>query len=79
LAQNSALLARAIPSSGERLPAVGLGTAYVFDSNDDATRQKATAVLHALIASGGSLVDTSSVYGDAEIVLGDAIMSAGLR
>src|ERR1700726_1970434 len=79
LAQSSALLARAIPSSGERLPAVGLGTAYVFDTNDDATRQKAAAVLQALIAGGGSLVDTSSVYGDAENVLGDAIMSAGLR
>jgi aryl-alcohol dehydrogenase-like predicted oxidoreductase len=79
LAQDSAPLARAIPNSGERLPAVGLGTAYVFDTHDEATRQKAAAVLQALIAGGGSLVDTSSVYGEAEIVLGDAIMSAGLR
>lgn len=78
-AQNSAVLARAIPSTGERLPAVGLGTAYVFDANDEATRQKAPAVLAALIAGGGRLVDTSSVYGDAEIVLGDAIAAAGLR
>jgi hypothetical protein len=45
IAQNSALLTRAIPSSGERLPAVGLGTAYVFNTNDEATRQKASAVL----------------------------------
>ena len=78
-AQNSAALARAIPSSGERVPAVGLGTAYVFDTNDETTRQKAAAVLAALIAGGGSLVDTSSVYGDAEVVLGDAIVAAGLR
>ena len=78
-AQNSAPLARAIPSTGERLPAVGLGTAYVFDTNDETTRPKAAAVLAALIAGGGSLVDTSSVYGDAEIVLGDAIAAAGLR
>jgi len=78
-AQNAAPLARPIPSSGELLPAVGLGTAYVFDSNDNTTRQKASAVLQALIAGAGRLVDTSSVYGDAEIVLGEAIVSTGLR
>jgi aryl-alcohol dehydrogenase-like predicted oxidoreductase len=78
-AQEPALLRRTIPSTGERLPAVGLGTAYVFDSNDESTRKKAQAVLQALIAGGGSLIDTSSVYGDAEIVLGEAIVPAGLR
>ena len=79
LAQTDALLARAIPSSGEHLPAVGLGTAQVFDANDEATRQKAAAVLQALIGNGGRLIDTSSVYGDAEAVLGDVIAPAGLR
>jgi aryl-alcohol dehydrogenase-like predicted oxidoreductase len=78
-AQNAAPLVRQIPSSGELLPTVGLGTAYVFDTNDDSTRQKASAVLQALIAGGGRLVDTSSVYGDAGAVLGDAIVPAGLR
>ena len=78
-AQTPALLARAIPSTGERLPAVGLGTAQVFDSNDEGMRQKAAAVLQALIAGGGRLVDTSSVYGDAEAVIGDVIAPAGLR
>ena len=79
LAQSDALLTRAIPSSGERLPAVGLGTALVFNTNDEATRQKAAAVLRALIAGDGRLVDTSSVYGDAEAVLGDVIAAGGLR
>jgi aryl-alcohol dehydrogenase-like predicted oxidoreductase len=78
-AQNSALLTRAIPVSGERLPAVGLGTAYVFNTNDDATRQKAAAVVQALIAGGGRLIDTASVYGDAEAALGETIVPAGLR
>ncbi len=73
------LISRAIPSSGERLPAVGLGTAQVFDRADDATRQKAAAVLRALIAKGGRLIDTASSYGDAESVLGDVITIAGLR
>jgi aryl-alcohol dehydrogenase-like predicted oxidoreductase len=78
-AQTSALLARAIPASGEHLPAVGLGTAQVFDANVEATRQKAAAVVQALIAGGGRLVDTSSVYGDAEAVLGDVTAPTGLR
>jgi aryl-alcohol dehydrogenase-like predicted oxidoreductase len=73
------LLMRAIPSSGERLPAVGLGTAQVFNANDQATQQKAAAVLQALVAGGGSLVDTASVYADAEAVIGDVIAPAGLR
>ncbi len=77
--QTSAPLARAIPSSGELLPAVGLGTAQVFDTNDEATQQKAAAVLRALVAGGGRLVDTSSVYGEAETVLGEVTASSGLR
>ncbi len=77
--QTSAPLARAIPSSGELLPAVGLGTAQVFDTNDETTRQKAAAVLRALVAAGGRLVDTSSVYGEAETVLGEVTASSGLR
>ena len=73
------LLSRAIPSSGERLPAVGLGTAQVFNTADEATRQKAAAVLQALVANGGRLIDTASTYRDAEIVVGDTIASAKLR
>ena len=65
-AQTGTPLSRAIPSSGELLPAVGLGTAYVFNNNDETTRQKAAAVVKALIAGGGKLIDTASTYGDAE-------------
>jgi aryl-alcohol dehydrogenase-like predicted oxidoreductase len=79
LAQTPALLVRPIPSSGERLPAVGLGTAQVFDVNDETTRGKAAAVLQALLAGGGRLVDTSSVYRDAEAVLGEVMAPVGLR
>jgi aryl-alcohol dehydrogenase-like predicted oxidoreductase len=73
------LVTRAIPSSGELLPAVGLGTAQVFNTADDATRQKAAVVVQALIANGGRLIDTASTYRDAEAVLGDVIAPAGLR
>jgi aryl-alcohol dehydrogenase-like predicted oxidoreductase len=80
LAQAAApLLTRAIPRSGEPLPAVGLGTAAVFDDDDAATRQKAQAVIRALVANGGSLIDTASSYGDAESVIGAVTAPAGLR
>jgi hypothetical protein len=42
------LITRAIPGSGELIPVVGLGTAAVFDANDEATRSKADAVVQAL-------------------------------
>jgi aryl-alcohol dehydrogenase-like predicted oxidoreductase len=73
------LLTRAIPRSGEQLPAVGLGTAAVFDDDDAVTRQKAQAVIRALVANGGSLIDTASSYGDAESVIGAVTAPAGLR
>ena len=72
-------ITRAIPATGEPLPAVGLGTAAVFDSDDETTRQKASAVLQALVGNGGRLIDTASTYGDAEPVLGETIAAAGLR
>ena len=78
-AQTPALITRAIASSGEHLPAVGLGTAEVFDSNDAATRRTAAAVISALLASGGTLIDTASSYGDAEAVIGSVSAPAGLR
>jgi aryl-alcohol dehydrogenase-like predicted oxidoreductase len=73
------LITRTIPASGEPLPAVGLGTAQVFDSANEGTQQKARAVVQALIDNGGKLIDTASTYGDAERVLGDTIATAGLR
>ena len=76
---SSAPITRPIPASAEPLPAVGLGTAEVFDSDDAATLQKASAVIQALVDQGGTLIDTASTYGDAERVIGDAIAPAGLR
>jgi len=72
-------ITRPIPRSGERLPAVGLGTANVFDDDSAATRQKAAAVIGALIANGATLIDTASSYGEAERVLGEVTAPADLR
>jgi aryl-alcohol dehydrogenase-like predicted oxidoreductase len=76
---DAALIARAIPGTGELLPVVGLGTAYVYDRNDERTRRAAADVVRALVEGGGRLIDTASVYGDAEDVLGSTISAANLR
>jgi aryl-alcohol dehydrogenase-like predicted oxidoreductase len=75
----SALITREIPVNGEPLPAVGLGTAEVFDTDDAATRQSASAVIQALVDNGGTLIDSASTYGDAERVIGDVTAPTGLR
>jgi aryl-alcohol dehydrogenase-like predicted oxidoreductase len=75
----SPLITRPIPSTGEPLPAVGLGTAAVFESADVTTLQNARAVVRTLIDNGGKLIDTASSYGDAERILGDVIAPANLR
>jgi aryl-alcohol dehydrogenase-like predicted oxidoreductase len=72
-------ITRAIPSTGERLPTVGLGTASVFDSDDESTRRAAAEVIRVLVDAGGRLIDTASSYGDAEIVVGKVVAAAGLR
>jgi aryl-alcohol dehydrogenase-like predicted oxidoreductase len=80
IAQTAAsLITRAIPKTGEALPAVGLGTAAVFDDDDAATRGKAEAVIKVLAANGGHLIDTASTYGDAESVIGAVLGAAGGR
>jgi aryl-alcohol dehydrogenase-like predicted oxidoreductase len=75
----AAVLTRAIPSTGERLPCVGLGTASVFDRDDAETRRLAGEVVRALVDGGGRLIDTASTYGDAEAVLGSVIAAGNLR
>ena len=79
VAQTDSLLMRPIPGSGELVPAVGLGTARIFDNANEATRAKAAAVVQALVANGGRIIDTASTYGDAEIVMGAEIAGSNLR
>jgi aryl-alcohol dehydrogenase-like predicted oxidoreductase len=73
------LIMRPIPSTGERLPAVGLGTAAVFNRDDEATRRSATDVIRTLVDAQGRLIDTASTYGNAETVLGGVIAAGRLR
>ncbi len=66
------MLKRKIPSSGELLPVIGLGTWQTFDAGDDATqREPLKDVLKTLLDKGGSVVDSSPMYGSSEKVVGD--------
>jgi len=80
LAQSPALLMRPIPRSGEMLPAVGVGTWQTFDVGPQAPeRAELKEVLRLLVAGGGSVVDSSPMYGEAERVVGDLTAELGLR
>ncbi len=73
------LLTRAIPSTGESLPAIGLGTWETFDVGPGAaTRGPLADVLARFVSRGGRLVDTSPMYGRAEGVLGALAAEAKL-
>lgn len=70
------MITRTIPSSGEELPVIGLGTWQVFDvagtPEEIAQRRR---IVELLIEAGGRLVDTSPMYNRSERVIGDVIES----
>ncbi len=74
-----AMLKRPIPSSGETLPVVGLGTADTFNVSpgDAAAMAPLAQVLETLMKAGGSLIDTAPSYGQAEAVTGALLAREG--
>jgi diketogulonate reductase-like aldo/keto reductase len=79
-AQAVPLLTRTIPSTGEALPLIGLGTWQVFDvGSDKAARAPLREVLKVFAAAGGKAVDSSPMYGTSEAVVGDLAAELGLR
>jgi aryl-alcohol dehydrogenase-like predicted oxidoreductase len=74
------VLTRIIPRSGERLPVIGLGTAIIFDIEDDAAaRAERSTVIRILLEGGARLIDTAPSYGAAESVLGDLLTDMKVR
>src|SRR3954452_11927674 len=67
----TSLLQRAIPSSGEMMPAIGLGTSGVFNAASAAEREPLEQVLAMLAKMGGKMVDTAPAYGEAEKLTGE--------
>lgn len=65
---------RSIPSSGELLPIIGMGTSRTFDVDPDSAQSQALVkVLQSFFDLGGAVIDTSPMYGDAERVLGELL------
>jgi len=76
----SRIVLKRIPSSGEELPAIGIGTWQTFDVRGDrATLAPLREVLKAFSAAGGRVVDSSPMYGAAESVVGELTAELRLR
>jgi len=73
-ANPAAVLQRKIPSSGESLPVIGLGTSQTFNvSLDESSLEDLDEVMRAFINGGGTLIDTAPSYGSAEAVTGELL------
>jgi diketogulonate reductase-like aldo/keto reductase len=72
------MLAKPIPATGEMLPAIGIGTYKGFDlPAGEGTRARLAGVLGRLFAAGGTVVDSSPMYGRAEARAGEALAALG--
>ncbi|MDP2644842.1 MAG: aldo/keto reductase [Desulfobacterales bacterium] len=79
-AQQSALILRRIPSTGEMIPAIGIGTARRYDVGASADQRLVLKeVIRLFQQMGGKLVDTAPRYGTAESVVGDLVTELGIR
>jgi hypothetical protein len=71
-------LTHPIPSSGEALPLVGLGTWITFNVGDDpAARDASAQVMAAFFEGGGRLIDSSPMYGSSQDVVGYGLQKLG--
>ncbi len=71
-------LTRRIPSSGEAMPVVGLGTWITFNVGSDRTaREACTDVVRAFFAAGGRMIDSSPMYGSSQPTIGHALSQLG--
>jgi len=78
--RTQSMSSRPIPRTGERLPVVGVGTWQTFDVEPNAPeRAELKEVLRLLAEHGGSVIDSSPMYGEAERVAGDLTAELGIR
>lgn len=71
---------RAIPRSGEAIPVIGLGTSQTFDvGTGESARVPLREVLKRFVECGGTVVDSSPMYGRAEVVVGDLAADLGVQ
>jgi aryl-alcohol dehydrogenase-like predicted oxidoreductase len=80
LAAEAPVQRRPIPSTGELLPVIGVGTAVVYEiETTDAKFPLLVETVRTFLANGGTLIDTSPTYGRAEKNLGEIFRRTGLR
>ena len=78
--RDGTLLKRAIPSTGEQIPVIGLGTSDTFEVGDDSDARNALQEVLAMFAgAGATVIDTAPTYTSAEDVLGDLVAAQKLR
>src|SRR5262245_14665243 len=74
----SAPAMRIIPSSGEKLPVMGLGSWITFNVGyDQVLRDECAQVIAALFAAGGHIIDSSPMYGSSQPVIGHGLKKLG--
>ena len=70
------LITRPIPSSGEAIPVIGLGSWITFNvGRDPEARAECAAVMRQFFGGGGRMVDSSPMYGSAQDVIGAAVQA----
>ncbi len=79
LAGSGNLIQKAIPSSGEMIPVIGLGTNRYGVDVSAAARAPLQAALERFHKLGGTLIDTAPMYRSSELVLGDLMSELGIR
>jgi diketogulonate reductase-like aldo/keto reductase len=78
-ASASGMVWRTIPATGERVPAIGLGTFMTFDRWPDQPRDDLRTVLADFWAAGGRVIDTSPLYGLSESTIGEFTRETGIN
>jgi diketogulonate reductase-like aldo/keto reductase len=77
--ESKSRILHSIPSTGEKLPVIGIGSALTFDVRDRSPAARTVGeVLALFVQHGGKLIDTSPAYGNAESLIGDLAYKAGL-
>jgi diketogulonate reductase-like aldo/keto reductase len=77
--QPRAILTRPIPSTGETLPVIGLGSWITFNvGNDPVARDTCTDVMRTFVEAGGRMIDSSPMYGSSQEVIGEGLRKAAL-
>ncbi|MGH7794831.1 MAG: aldo/keto reductase [Candidatus Binatia bacterium] len=74
------IMRKSIPRTGEALPVIGLGTWQTFDvGSNKAAREPLKEVLRDFVRAGGSVIDSSPMYGNSESVAGDLAVELGIH